>query len=89
MFLILIKLQSIIHMTFEFYVFYCHKRNERSKGGGGGGKINCFQSASLLDVLVLLCDWTFFILKNQSKRQAIELLFKVQISPDHPSSNKN
>ena len=29
------------------------------------------------------------ILKNQSERQAIELLFKVQISPDHPSSNTN
>ena len=31
----------------------------------------------------------FLILKNQSGRQAIELLFKVQISPDHPSRNTN
>ena len=31
----------------------------------------------------------FLILKNQSERQAIELLFKVQISPDHHSSNTN
>ena len=31
----------------------------------------------------------FLILKNQSERQAIELLFKVQISLDHPSSNTN
>ena len=31
----------------------------------------------------------FLILKNQSERQAIELLFKVQISPNHPSSNTN
>ena len=29
------------------------------------------------------------MLKNQSERQAIELLFKVQDSPDHPSSNTN
>ena len=31
----------------------------------------------------------FLILKNQSERQAIELLFKVQVSPDHPSSSTN
>ena len=31
----------------------------------------------------------FLILKNQSERQAIELLFKVQISPGHISSNSN
>ena len=31
----------------------------------------------------------FLTLKNQSERQAIGLLFKVQISPDHPSSNTN
>ena len=29
----------------------------------------------------------FLILKNQSERQAIELLFKVQIILDYPSSN--
>ena len=31
----------------------------------------------------------FLILKNQSERQTIELLFKVHISPNHPSSNTN
>ena len=31
----------------------------------------------------------FLILKNQSERQAIELLFTNQISPDPPSSNTN
>ena len=31
----------------------------------------------------------FLILKNQSERQAIELLFKVQISLDHPLRNTN
>ena len=31
----------------------------------------------------------FLILKNQSERQAIELLFKVQISADHPLRNTN
>ena len=53
------------------------------------GQNKHFQSASLLDVLLKLCDWTFLILKNQSERQAIELLFKVQINPDHLSSNTN
>ena len=28
----------------------------------------------------------FKILKTQSERHAIELLFKVQVSPDHPTS---
>ena len=31
----------------------------------------------------------FSTFKNQSERHAIELLFKVQISPNHPSSNTN
>ena len=31
----------------------------------------------------------FLTLKDQSERQAIELLFKVQISLDYPSSNTN
>ena len=54
------------------------------------GQNKLFQSASLLDVLLMLCDWTFFlILKNQSEKQAIELLFKVQFSPDLPSSKTN
>ena len=54
-----------------------------------GGKINfskvhhfwmCYCSFAIED---------FLILKNQSESQAIELLFKVQISPDHPSRNTN
>ena len=31
----------------------------------------------------------FLILKNQSERQSIELLYKVQISPDRTSNNTN
>ena len=46
------------------------------------GQNKLFQNASLL---MYYCD----TLKNQSERQAIELLLKVQISPDHPSGNTN
>ena len=54
-----------------------------------GGKINFAKVHSLLDVLLSFAIGHFLILKNQSERQAIELLFKVQISPDHTSSNTN
>ena len=48
-----------------------------------------FQNASLL-MFYCSCEiGQFLIFKNQYKRQAIELLFKVKISLDHPSSNTN
>ena len=58
--------------------------NERSKGQN-----KLFQNASLLMCYCSLAIGQFLILKNLSERQAIELLFKVQISVDHPSSNTN
>ena len=61
--------------------------NERDKGGGGQNKL--FQNASLLMCYCSFAIGHFLILKNQSEKQAIELLFKVQISPDHPSSKTN
>ena len=51
------------------------------------GQNNLFQNASLLMCYCSFAIGQFLILKNQSERQAIELLFKVQISLDHPSSN--
>ena len=53
------------------------------------GKNKLFQNASLLMGYCSFAIGQFLILKNQSERQAIELLFKVQISLDHPSSNTN
>ena len=53
------------------------------------GQNKLFQNASLLMCCCSFAIGHFLILKNQSKRQAIELLFKVQISLDHPSSNTN
>ena len=51
------------------------------------GQNKLFQNASLLICYCSFAIGQFLILKNQSERQAIELLFKVQISLDHPSSN--
>ena len=53
------------------------------------GQNELYQNASLLMCYCSFAFGQFLILKNQSKRQAIELLFKVQISLDHPSSNTN
>ena len=86
--LIHIKLQSIIHMKVEFHVLLSSMQpqcsNERSKGG----KINF---SKVHHFWMCYCSFAsghfFLILKNQSEKQAIELLFKVQISPDHSSSN--
>ena len=56
---------------------------------GGNGAKKLFQSASLFICYCSSAIGQFLTLKNQSEKQAIALLFKVQISPDHPSSNKN
>ena len=75
-----------MHMAIEFSCFYCHKCNQNApmKGARGHNKLffGCVTVALRLDIF-------FSILKNQSERQAIELLFKVQISPDRTSSNTN
>ena len=47
-----------------------------------------FQNAPLLMCYCSFAIGQFLTLKNQSEKQAIELLFKVQISPDHPSSTQ-
>ena len=48
---------------------------------------NFFQSASC--VTVALGRDNLKYLKILSERYAIELLFKVQVSPDHPTSSQN
>ena len=53
------------------------------------GQNKLFQSATLLMCYRSFAIGQFLILKNQSERQTIELLFKVQISLDHSSSNTN
>ena len=87
--LIHIELQSIIHMTVEFHVFTVINATTMPQCKKQGGKINfskmhhfwmCYCSFAIEDYLIL---------KNQSESKAIELLFKVQISPDHPSRNTN
>ena len=52
-------------------------------------QIKLFQDASLLMRYCSFAIGQVLILKNQSERQAIELLFKVQTSLFHPSSNTN
>ena len=45
-----------------------------------------------LSLLMCYCSFAigqFLILKSQSEKQAIELLFKFQIGPDRPLSNTN
>ena len=70
-------------MTLEFNVFTVI--NALMKEARRQNKL--FQNAPLL---VLYCSFAIgqlLTLKRQSERQAIELLLKVQISPDHPSGN--
>ena len=72
-------------MTLEFHVcvvFFCQKCKHNTLIKVARGQNKLFQNASLL---MCYCD----TLKHQSDRQAIELLLKVQISPDHPSGNTN
>ena len=57
--------------------------NERGKGAN-----KLFQNVSLLMCYCSFAFGQFLILKNQSEKQAIELLFKVQISPDQPSKTQ-
>ena len=70
-------------------MFYCHKCNQNAPMKEARGQNKLFQSASLLMCYCSFAIGHFLILKNQSERQAIELLFKFQISPDRTSSNTN
>ena len=58
--------------------------NEKGKGAK-----KLFQNASLLICYCSFASEHFLTLKSQSEGQAIELLFTVEISLDHPSSHTN
>ena len=79
-----IEVQSIIHMTFEFHVFAVFALMKAARGQN-----KLFQNASLLMCCCSFAIGQFLTLKNKSEKRAIELLFKVQIRPYHPSSNRN
>ena len=87
--LIHIKVQLIIHMTYLISCCCCHKCNHNALMKETRGQNKLLQNASFLMCYCSFAIEQFLILKDQSERQAIELLFKVQISLDHPSSNTN
>ena len=87
--LIHIKLQSIIHMTLDFHVFTVINATTMHHLKKQWGKINFSKMHHFWMCSCSFAIGHFLILTNQSERQAIELLFKVQISPDHPSRNTN
>ena len=76
-------------MNFQVLCYFCHKCNHNALMKEAKGQNKLFQNASFLMCCCSFAIGHFLILKNQSKRPAIELLFKVQISLDHPSSNTN
>ena len=53
------------------------------------GQNKLFQNASILMCFCNFVTAYFLTLKTQSVRHVIGLMFKVQISPDHPTSNTN
>ena len=87
--LIHIKFQSIINLTVEFHVFTVINATKIPQRKKQGGKINFSKVHHFWMCSRNFAIGHFLILKNQSERQAIELLFKVQISPDHTLSNTN
>ena len=53
------------------------------------GQNKVFQNASILMYFCNFVTGYFWTIKTQSVRNVIGLMFKVQISPDHPTSNTN
>ena len=72
--LIHIQAQSIIHMTIEFHVFGVINATTMPHRKRQGGQNKLFQNASLLMCFCSFAIVQFSLLKNQSERQAIELL---------------
>ena len=87
--LIHIKLQSIIRMTVDFHVLTVINATTMPQWKKQGGKINFSKVHHFWMCYCSFAIGHFLIFKNQSERQAFELLFKVQISPDHPSHDTN
>ena len=76
-------------MTFEYNVVTVINATKMPQRKKQGGKVNFSKVHHFWMCYCSFAIGHFLILKNQSKRQAIELLFKVQISPDRNSSNTN
>ena len=76
-------------MAVEFHGFTVINATKMPQWKKQGGKINF---SKVDHFRICYCSFAIghsLILKNQSERQAIELLFKVQTSPDWTSSNTN
>ena len=78
-----------MHMTVEFHVYTVINATKMPQRKKQGGKINFSKVHHFWMCYCSFAIGHFLILKNQSEKQAIELLFKVQISPDRTSSNTN
>ena len=82
--MIYVKVRSVIHKTFEFYGSIHNALMKPTRV-----QTKLFQNTSLLMCYCSIVIGQFQILKTQSERHAIELLLKVQISSDQPTSNTN
>ena len=76
-------------MTAEFHVFTVINAPKMPQLKEQGSNINFSKVHPFWMCYCSFAIGHFLILKNQSERQAIELLFKVQISWDRTSSNTN
>ena len=76
-------------MTVEFNVFTVINATKIPHRKKQGGKISFSKVHYFWMCYCSFAIGHYLILKNQSERQAIELLFKVQISTDRTSSNTN
>ena len=74
-------------MTIEIHVFAVINATAMQLMKEARGQNKLFRNTSLLMCYCSFAIGQFLTLKNQSERQAIELLLKVQISRDHPSGN--
>ena len=65
-----------------------YKCNHNTVMKHASGQNKLFQNASLL---MCFCNFAigYFLTKTQSVRYVIGLMFKVQISPDHPTNSTN
>ena len=81
--------QSSINYLLDSWIlcFCCHKCNRNVLIKESRGHAKLFQNASLLMWCCSFVIGKFLTLKNQSEKQAVELLLTVQISADHPSCN--
>ena len=76
-------------MAVEYYAFTVINATKMPQWKKQGGKINFSKVHHFWMCNCSFAIGHFLILKNQSERDAIELLFKVQISLYHTSSNTN